>query len=328
VTHAATGLKLVAGFRAVAIAGLALTAGALAALGYVLALRAGVSRRQGRAIALVAPALWFGTPFALRFDLTAPVLTDSLATGIAVMWLALLLVPWRRRWWWVLAPVAAVLATTAREAAFLTIATTCIAAVALRVIARRDAAVNIGASALALAFDLTRPFKTPGSDALTDWGKWLARWFDTPRAMLAALLMGVGFAGFAMLPSGVRRVMRRVEHPRYLAALLPAALVPILLSTVGGADVGRLSSAATPVLSLMLAFYLVLVASTAQIVLLTVAAGIVIGQWNPFGVVPRTEHGYRIYFYGADHFGATTLAILVVIAAAVALLDHRVSRQS
>jgi hypothetical protein len=162
---------------------------------------------------------------------------------------------------------------------------------------------------------------------LTDWAKWLSRWFDTPRAMLAALLMGVGFAGFALLPGGIRRVMRRVQHPRYLAVLLPAALVPILLSTVGGADVGRLSSAATPVLSLMLAFYLVLVASTAQVVLLTLAAGIVIGQWNLFGVIPRTERGYRMYFYGLNHFGATTVAILVVIAAAVALLDHRVTRQ-
>jgi len=73
----------------------------------------------------------------------------------------------------------------------------------------------------------------------------------------------------------------------------------------------------------VLAFYLVLVASTAQVVLLTIAAGIFIRQWNLFGVIPRTEHGYRIYFYGVDHFGATTLAILVVIAAAVALLDHR-----
>jgi hypothetical protein len=303
-----------------------LTVGALAALGYELSRRAGTSRRRAIAIAVAAPALWFATPFALRFALTAPALTDALATGLTVAWLALLFAAPRRRWLWALAPAAAVLATTAREAAFLTIAATCVAAVALRAISRRDAYFNVAASALAFGFDITRPFKPSGFDATSDWAGWLRRWFDTPHAMLAALLTGVGFAAVALLPVVVRRAMTAVPQPRYIGALLPAALVPIVLSTFAGADVGRLSSAATPVLSLVLAFYLVLVASATQVVLLAVATGIFIRQWSLFEVIPRTEHGYRTYFYGVKDFGTATLVFLAVVAAAITLLDLRSMR--
>ena len=259
--------------------------------------------------------------------MTTPALTDELATGLTVAWLALLFAAGRGRWLWTLAPAAAILATTAREAAFVTIAATCVAAVALRAISRRDAYFNVAASALALAFDLTRPFKSSGFDATRDWVHWGRRWIDTPRATLAALLTGVGFAALALLPGVVRRVMKAVPQPRYVGALLPAALVPIVLSTFAGADVGRLSSAATPVLSLVLAFYLVLVANTAQVLLLAVAAGIFIRQWSLFEVIPRTEHGYRTYFYGVDDFGAATLALLAVVAAAIIVLDVRSVRR-
>jgi len=141
--------------------------------------------------------------------------------------------------------------------------------------------------------------------------------------MLAALLMGVGFAVVVLLPGVVRRVMRAVSEPRYIGVLLPAAIAPVVVSTFAGADVGRLSSAATPALSLLLAFYLVLVADTAQIVLVSVAAGIFIRQWHLFGVIPRTEFGYRTYFYGVNEFGVAALAVLAVVAVAVMALDRR-----
>lgn len=322
-TRAITDLNLVSSFRIVAVAGLLLTLGALAALGYVISLRAGTSRRHAVAIALAAPALWFVTPFALRFALTAPVLTDELATALAITWLALLFAPWRRRWTWVLAPMAAVLATLSRETAFVTIAATCVVAGALRVIARRDAYLNVGAAALAAVFDVTRPFQPSSYDALSSWAKWLGRWFDAPRASITALLMGVGFAVAALLPGVVSRVTRAVPQPRYVGVLLPAAVVPLFLATFGGVDVARLGSAATPVLSLLLAFYLVLVARTGQILIVAVGAAIFIRGWHPFREVARSQPGYVAHFFGRTTFGTATLVALAAVAAAVVVSNRR-----
>jgi hypothetical protein len=313
-TRAMTDMTLVSSFRIVAIAGLLLTLGALAGLGYVISLRAGTSRRHAVAIALVAPALWFVTPFALRFVLTAPVLTDELATGLAITWLALLFAPRRGRWTWLLAPVVAVAATLSRETAFVTIAATCVVAGALGVIARRDACLSAGAAALAAIVDVTRPFKASSYDALSAWAKWLGRWFDAPRASIVALLMGVSFGVVALLPGVISRVMKAVPRPRYVGALLPAAVVPLILATFGGVDVARLSSAATPVLSLLLAFYLVLAASTEQILIIAVGAAIFIRGWHPFGVVARSQPGYIAYFFGRTTFGTWTLVALGVVA--------------
>ena len=81
------------------------------------------------------------------------------------------------------------------------------------------------------------------------------------------------------------------------------------------------------VLSLVLAFYLVLVSSAVQVLLLAVATGVFIRQWSLFQVIPRTEHGYRTYFSGVNDFGAPTLALLAVVAAAVIVLDLRSVRR-
>ncbi len=322
--RAITNVNLVSSFRIVAVAGLLLTLGALAALGYVISLRAGTSRRHAVAIALVAAALWFVTPFALRFSLTAPVLTDELATALAIAWLALLFAAGSRRWTWVFAPMVAVLATAARETAFAVIAVTCVVAAALRVIERRDAYLSVGAAALTAVFDVTRPFKPSSYDALSSWAKWLGKWFDTPRATFTALLMGVGFAALALLPGVVSGATKAVSHPRYVYALLPAAIVPLFLATFGGADVARLSSAATPVLSLLLAFYLVLVARTEQILILAAGAAIYIRGWHLFGEVVRSDAGYVAYFFGRTTFETETLVALAVIAVALVVSNRRV----
>jgi hypothetical protein len=322
-TRAITDVTLVSSFRIVAVVGLLLTLGALAALGYVISLGAGASRRDAVEIAVAAPALWFVTPFALRFALTAPVLTDELATGLAIAWLALLFAPWRSRGMWMLAPVVAVLATLSRETAFVTIAATCVVAGALGVIARRDAYLSAGASALAAIFDVTRPYKASNYDALSSWAKWLGRWFDAPRASIVALLMGVSFAVVALLPGVLSRAMRAVPRPRVVGALLPAAVVPLLLATFGGVDVARLSSAATPVLSLLLACYLVLAAKTEQILIVAVGAAIFIRGWHPFGLVARSQAGYVAYFFGRTSFGTWTLVALAVVAVALIVSNRR-----
>jgi hypothetical protein len=146
--------------------------------------------------------------------------------------------------------------------------------------------------------------------------------------MLAALLMGTGFALFALCPTLLLRVTRSVRDARFIGALLPACLTPIALSMFTGSDLPRLSSPATPVLCLLLSLYVVRVADAAQILLLALAAGIVTARWMPFEAVTRSTTGYVRYFYGRNAFSASILTALAVIAIAVAVLDLRYLRPS
>jgi hypothetical protein len=94
------------------------------------------------------------------------------------------------------------------------------------------------------------------------------------------------------------------------------------MATFGGADVARLSSAATPVLSLLLAFYLVLVARTGQIFIIVTGAAIFIRGWHLFGQVVRSEPGYIAYFFGRNTFGTAMLVALAVVAIGVVVSNR------
>ena len=156
---------LLGSFTVAAVGGFVLTVVALAGLGYVIASRSGIPRHEAHLVVVGAVVLWSVTPFALRFVLTAPVLTDELATGLLILWLALLLAPQRHSWTWTLAPIAAMLATTAREAAVATIVVTCWSPSHYDVTSRRDAFASCAAAGPRSSSTSLGPLRTFASRA-------------------------------------------------------------------------------------------------------------------------------------------------------------------
>jgi hypothetical protein len=81
------------------------------------------------------------------------------------------------------------------------------------------------------------------------------------------------------------------------------------------------SSVARPILCLLLAWYLVLVADAVGVVLLTAAAFVFLHEWKIFDVIPRTHRGYAQYFYGREAFHVSIILMLVAIGAVLAVID-------
>src|SRR5205823_5891851 len=116
-----------------------------------------------------------------------------------------------------------------------------------------------------------------------------------PRDTLVQLLMGSGLGLLALLPTVLVRLGFSLQQSRYIYALLPAALVPAVLALFSGGDLPRLSSPASPFLALVLALYVVRLASATQIVLLTAAMSLILENWHPFDVVARAPWSYVLY---------------------------------
>jgi hypothetical protein len=306
-------------FLVIALCGFVLTLVAIVALGRRVALRTGIDARKAARIGALAAVLWAVTPLALRFVLLAPVLTDSLGTALLVAWLAALLARSRHRFTWVLAPMVAVLATLAREVNAATIAATCIVALGVHIVSIRRAGATIAATTAALLFDLTRPGlpNTVVSNLPSDTFRY---WTEHPGPTLRALLMGVGFALLALLPTVWIRMSRRLPTPRPVVVLLPAAVVPILLSA-GGLDLPRLSSPATPVLCVLLSLYLLTTATPVQTLLISALGALFFYEWDVFGVLPRTHLGYTDYFLARGAFRPAMLGVLLAITVTVVVLD-------
>ena len=320
IVRAVSGWDLVGSFQFVAACGFVLTVCALAALARGTALRSGVAPREAWFIAFAAVLLWIITPYALRFVLTAPVFVDELATGLAVTWLAVFFARGRPLSW-VLAPVLATLATLAREVGIATVTVTCVTAVILRIVPLRHAVVNCVAAGGAFAFDLSRPhLPQPANSPSMAW-EITEKWLHNPHQTLAALLMGTGLVLFALLPTTVVRTRRTLTDTRYVSALVPTAAVLVVSSPFLGRELPRFSSGATPIFCLLLAFYLVLIADTLRIVLLTAASFVFLHEWKIFGTVPRTHRGYAQYFYGRTVFHLAVILVLVAIGVVLTVVD-------
>jgi hypothetical protein len=320
-----SGWTVIDSFKAVGIAGFVLTNAAIVALGWVLARRMGVRAGHGRTVVALAALSWSLTPFALRFVLNAPVLTDELATGLTVAWLASLLAPGPRPLIVTLAPALALLATTAREAAFPTVVATCLIAVMLGVLSRRGGAANAGAAVLGLVFDLTRTAAPASYDPVG--GMLISfHYLRDPHAVFAGFGMGVGFAMVALVPTVWIRLIRSRGEARWLCVLLPAALFPLCLATFAGQDLPRLSSPASPVLYLVLSAYVVLVADVIRVGLVVAMAAVFISQWNVFIANGRSWWRYMVYFYGMETFRPPIVIVLAVLALALLVADLRALR--
>ena len=320
IVRAVSDWSLVGSFQFVAACGFLLTICSLAALARGTALRSGVAPRQAWLIAFGAVLLWISTPYALRFVLTAPTFVDELATGLAVTWLAVFFARGRLLVW-VVAPVLAILATLAREVGIATVGVTCLTAVILRLVPLRHAVVNCVAAAGAFVFDLSQPhLPHPANSPSMAW-EITEKWIRFPHQALSALLMGTGLVLFALTPFAVVRTRRALADPRYVSALVPTAVVLVVSSAFLGRELPRFSSVATPILCLLLAFYLVLVADALRVVLLTAAAFVFLQEWMIFDVVPRTHHGYAQYFYGRETFHLGIILLFVAIGAVLAVVD-------
>jgi hypothetical protein len=219
-------------------------------------------------------------------------------------------------------PVVAALAVLSREVAVATIVVTCVVAFALRVVSARQLLVNVLAALSAFLVDLAQPYHQEGFDLRSLWSAAARYAIHHPVGTLRNLFMGAGFATAALLPTVVVRLTKDLTTRRHLAVLIPAGVVPILVA-FGALDFGRLASAATPVLSVLLAFYLVAAASDLQRLLLGAAAAVFLAEWTVFGLVVPTRHGYVAYFSGRTRFGAPTLVFLAVIGAAIVMLDAK-----
>src|SRR5262249_43077916 len=132
--------------------------------------------------------------------------------------------------------------------------------------------------------------------------------------------MGVGLVLIAFIPTLWIRLSRSLHDVRPVLVLLPAALVPIVLST-GALDLPRLSSPATPVLGVVLALFLVTAATRLQAMLIVALGLVFLWEWDVFGAIARTQRGYTNYYLARGAFGGGVLALLLVLAAALVAAD-------
>jgi hypothetical protein len=271
-------------------------------------------------IAFGAVLLWIGTPYALRFVLTAPVFVDELATGLSTVWLAVFFARTTQIQWF-LAPLLAVFATLAREVGVATVTITCVTAVIVGIVPLRYAVVNCAVAAAAFAFDLSQPHTTHSANSPSMAWEVFLKWVHHPHMALSAILMGTGLAIFALVPSSLRRTLRAVTDARYVSALVPTAVALVVSSPFLGRELPRFSSGATPILCLLLALYLVSVADILRIALLTTAAIVFLHEWKIFGVVQRSQPGYLNYFYGRTVFHLPAILLLAAIATVLFIVD-------
>ncbi len=320
--HLVSHLSVPHSFLVVALAGFVLAAVTTAALGGILAERAGLDRRRTRWVAIAASAAWAVSPFGLRFALLSPVLTDGLATALLVSWLVVAIRPPSGRYALVAAPLLAFLATLARETSAATIVLTCVVAFACHVVPVRTAIASGGAALLAFVFDVTRPARPNARYVHDAWHSSLSYWSRHPGATTHALLMGVGVALIALLPTTIIRLRRRMDEPEVLAPLLTAMVVPILLSA-GGLDLPRLSSPAAPIGSAVLAVYAVGIGGRTRTLVLLAIGTAFLFEWRIFGVIARTQKGYTGYFLGRRSFGAVSLTLVAALVVALLVIDAR-----
>ena len=282
--------------------------------------RAGRSVAEARLAATAACSLYALSPFSFRLTTVAPVLTDNFAAGAFTLWLACVQRSSQRVS--LIAPILAAVAVLTRDAAILPIAATSCLSVALGLQRWRYSLLCLLASGLAFCIDLSLPSLPGAYRALEHFRGAVEAWLvHDQRHIFRTLFMSFGCTVLALTPWALRRMKTTLEDPKQLTWLLPAALLPALLSLFGGYDHGRIAAGGMPIFCALFAAQLILQPLLCRV--LTVPAMIIkLVYWDVLGEVTPSESGYERYFHGwsiASGWDAT----LIVATFTIAMLGQR-----
>ncbi len=318
--HAITGWDLPHSFLVpafigfvLAIVGTALVANALAdALDLTLAAR--------RMLIVIAVSAWLVTPFALRFWLFLPTMTDILGTGLCTLWLGLVLGRSRHAVW--LAPVVAAAAVLNREVVlpFFLIAGAVVLVTRLRswtLVVPSAAIVTLG-FVLASVTDHDHP--NPGISGTLDS---LKGSILHPFALRSVVTLTIGFALIALTPTALWRQGWRGPARTHLWVVAAAALGPFAVYLSDMQHDPRIASPATPLLCVVFACWIVSARRVTHIALGTAAFAVWAVAWKVVVAAPPTPDGYVEFFRGRQQAGVVTAAVFGLLCLVAMVLDAK-----